>query len=212
MDSGPTVFVVDDDIDVRKSIIWLLDSINKPVKVFATANEFLEFYTPDQQGCLISDVRLPDVSGIQLQERLLQRGCQIPIIFITAHIDVPIAIRAIKAGAMDFLVKPFNDQKLLDLVNKALSEDERRRGTQQEYQLLQAKVGRLTPREFEVVQHVLAGKINKVIAQEMHISCKTVELHRGNAMKKLQARTVVDLVNLFHRYRSAQATEAVAQV
>jgi two-component system, LuxR family, response regulator FixJ len=192
----PTVFVVDDDSGVRDAVRLLLRSVGLPARAFSSAAEFLEEFDPDAPGCLVLDLRMPGMSGRELQKRLLEMGSRVPIIFVTAHGDVPTAVDAVKDGAVDFIQKPFPDQKLLDMINEALELDRRRRAEQEERTAIAARVETLTPREREVMARVAGGKMNKTVARELGISQRTVEIHRARVMEKMQARSVPDLVQM----------------
>ncbi len=190
----PTVFVVDDDQAVRDSLRWLLESVGHGVETFESAHEFLDSYDPNRPGCLVLDVRIPGMSGLELQETLAARAMAIPIIMITGHGDISMAVQAMKDGALDFIEKPFNDQLLLDRVQYALNEDARRRRDRAEKEVLLERVAQLTPRELEVMREVVAGHPNKVVAHTLGISVKTVEIHRARAMEKMQAGSLPELV------------------
>ncbi len=196
MTRPPTVFVVDDDADVRKSLRWLLESVSLSVETFSTAHEFLEEFDPERPGCLVVDVRLPGLSGLELQERLAAAGATLPTIVITGHGDVPMAVRAMKGGAIDFLEKPFSDQLLLDRVQQAIRLDGEVRRQRRRQGEVAARMGLLTPREREVLERVVQGKSNKVMAAELDISTKTVEAVRARLMRKMQADSVADLVRM----------------
>ncbi|MFA5899064.1 MAG: response regulator [Hyphomicrobium sp.] len=194
----PTVFIVDDDPAVRDAIRWLMEQVRLKVQVFASADEFLANYTPGARGCIILDIRMPGMSGLELQERLKATRALIPIIIITGHGDVPIAVRAMKAGAIEFLQKPFNDQLLLDTVQSALStygeiwDQEARR---QEYN---KSLSSLTKREMEVLNLLRTGKPNKLIAAALNISVRTVEGHRATIMAKTGAKSLGELIEMLH--------------
>lgn len=190
----PTVFVVDDDQAVRDSLRWLLESVGHPVESFSSALEFLASYQPEQPGCLVLDVRMPGMSGLELQEALANRHFCIPILIITGHGDISMAVQAMKDGALDFIEKPFNDQLLLDRVQNAIVQDARWRQERNEKSELKERLDQLTPREKEVLQEVVAGKPNKVVAHTLGISVKTVEIHRARAMEKMQANSLPQLV------------------
>ncbi len=196
MKPEPTVFVVDDDKAARDSLRWLLESVALPVQTHACAAEFLEAYDPDRPGCLVLDVRMPGVSGLDLQERLVARGVTLPVIFITGHADVPMAVRAFKAGAFDFIEKPYSDQVLLDRIHQAISLDSRQREVECRRAAVRARIRELTPREREVMNLVASGKANKEIARCLHLSPKTVEVHRAQVMRKLAADSVAELVRM----------------
>jgi RNA polymerase sigma factor (sigma-70 family) len=194
--ADPIVFVVDDDPAMRESLRWLIESIGLTVRTHATAREFLDSYDPTSVGCLVLDVRMPGLSGLELQDRLASRGTLLPIIMITGYAEVPMAVRAMKAGAIDFIEKPFSDQDLLDRVRYAIELSQRAYAEQAERAEICARVSRLTHREREVCDRVIAGKSNKMIATELGLSAKTVEVHRARLMEKLQAETLADLVRL----------------
>ena len=189
-----TVFVVDDDQAVRESLALLVQSVGIEAETFASAREFLDTYRPDQRGCLITDIRMPGMSGLELQEQLSSDGVRIPVIVLTGHGDVPAAVRALKGGAVDFVEKPFNPQALLDLVQQAIAKDAEIRELADQEAAVAERMSLLTPREHEVMTLVVAGKANKVIAIELSISERTVELHRGRIMKKMQARSLAELM------------------
>lgn len=196
MTASSTVFVVDDDKAVRDSLALLVDSVGLQVETFASAQDFLDTYHPDRRGCLITDLRMPGMSGLELQEKLSAEDVRIPVIVLTGHGDVPAAVRALKGGAVDFVEKPFNPQALLDLIQQAIARDtEIHELAAQEAQVAE-RVALLTPREHEVMDLVVAGKANKVIAIELAISERTVELHRGRIMKKMQARSLAELMRM----------------
>ena len=191
-----TVFVVDDDQAVRDSLALLVQSVGLDVETFASARDFLDAYRPDRRGCLITDIRMPGMSGLELQEQLSADGHHISVIVLTGFGDVPTAVRALKGGAVDFVQKPFNPQGLLDLVQQAIVRDgEIREDAAREAELAQ-RMALLTPREQEVMALVVAGKANKVIAIDLSISERTVELHRARIMKKMQARSLAELMRM----------------
>jgi len=192
----PTVFIVDDDQAVARSLRWLIETIRLKVETFASAQDFLDGYDLSRPGCLVLDVRMPGMSGLELQERLVAQRIQVPIIFITGHGDVQMAVRAVQAGAFDFVEKPFNDQDLLDRIQKAIHFDSGQRDRNARRAQLRAIFASLTPREREVLDLVVDGKPNKAIANTLGLSAKTVEVHRAKMMEKLQARSVADLVKM----------------
>ncbi|MGK0222994.1 MAG: two-component system response regulator FixJ [Limisphaerales bacterium] len=192
----PSVFVVDDDDSVRDAIGMLLESVDLNYRSFASAKEFLEFYENDIGGCLVLDIRMPGMSGLELQERLANSGRNVPIIFITGHGDIPMAVEAMRKGAVDFIRKPFRDQELLDRIDEALQTDEAQRSQQELLQEAQRLVAEFTPRELEIFERVCAGQANKVMAIELSISERTVEIHRGQVMRKSGARSLAELVRL----------------
>jgi len=194
--AGPTVYVVDDDEMFRKSLHWLLESVGLPVAAFATAAEFLDAYRAGDPGCLVLDIRMPGMSGLQLQDELAARGVRLPIVFLTAHGDVPMAVAAVKKGAVDFVQKPYNDQRLLDVVQDALQRDADTRATDERHQRTAGLIAAMTPREREVMNAVVAGKTNKVIADELGVAVKTIEAHRARMMDKMGAGSVAELVRL----------------
>ncbi|MGD9786955.1 MAG: response regulator transcription factor [Sulfuricellaceae bacterium] len=194
MSEQPTVFVVDDDDALRDSILWLLESIGLSAEMYPSASDFLKACNPERSGCLLLDVRMPGMSGMELLERLKANNVLLPVIIITGHGDVPMAVRAIKSGALDFIQKPFNGQDLLDRVQYALKLDQENRLKRSEISHLRAHFDTLTPREREIMEHVTAGKSSKIIARDLGISAKTVDIHRANIMKKLQVHSVADLI------------------
>ncbi len=194
--SEPTVFIVDDDLAVARSLRWLIESVQIKVETFASAQAFLDGYDAAKPGCLVLDVRMPGMSGIELQERLTAQRIRVPIIFITGHGDVQMAVRAVQAGAFDFIEKPFNDQDLLDRMQRAISFDAERRGRDSQRAQLSALIASLTPREREVMDLVVEGMSNKAVANTLGLSAKTVEVHRAKVMEKMNARSVSDLVKM----------------
>lgn len=198
-ESEPTVFVVDDDAGVRDSIHFLLRSVGLTSRTFASADEFLEDYDDSLAGCLVLDVRMPGMSGLDLQARLNELGSKLPIIFVTAHGDVPMAVNAVKTGALDFVEKPFRDQELLDKIQEALVSDAESRSVQGEIEELLKRMDSLTPREREVMGLVVAGKANKNVARELGISQRTVEIHRARVMDKMGVRSLSMLVQAVMR-------------
>ena len=195
-DSTQTVFVVDDDEPVRDAIGMLLDTVDIPYRTFATAQEFLDNYEQSSSGCLVLDIRMPGMSGLELQEKLLEEKIPIPIVFITGHGDIPMAVDAMKRGAVDFIRKPFRDQELLDRIHEALNVDAGKRTAHANLEEVRNKIDSLTPREHEVFERVAAGQANKVVAIELGISERTVEIHRSQVMQKTKARTLADLVRM----------------
>ena len=193
----PIVYIIDDDQAMVESLSWIIESIGLKVRTFIRPQEFIEEYNPQQHGCLLLDVRMPGMSGSELQMRLNEHGLPtLPIIFISGHGDVPLAVRVMKAGAIDFLTKPFNDQVLIESINKALRIDKFNREKRQENAQARAKFALLSPREAQVLQGIVAGKPNKVVSSELNISLKTVEAHRASVMKKMNVRSVPELVKL----------------
>ncbi|MBL8251194.1 MAG: response regulator transcription factor [Candidatus Competibacter sp.] len=196
MSDAPTVFLIDDDQAVRDAIGLLLQASGLPVETFASATEFLEAGVVQRPGCLVLDVRMPGLSGLDLQKQLRAQGYRIPIIFMTGHGDVPMAIRAMKAGAFDFIEKPFQGQTLLVRIREALDIDSHERQRQACRDSAAARVALLSPREREVLERVAEGQYNKVIAAELGISLSTVEIHRKRVMEKLKAESLSDLIRL----------------
>lgn len=193
---APTVFVVDDDEGVRNSLRFLLKSVGLATRALASANEFLEAYKPTQPGCLVLDVRMPGMSGLELQEHLNMRGAVIPVIFITGHGDIPMTVRAMRAGAVEFLTKPLREQDLLEAINVALQRDRARREQEEKFHKLSALFETLNQREREVMSFVTAGLMNKEVAAEIGLSEVTVKVHRHNLMAKLGARSLAELVRM----------------
>jgi FixJ family two-component response regulator len=191
-----SVFVVDDDDAVRNSLRLLLKSVGLPTVAFASAREYLDSWHPAQPGCLVLDVRMPGMSGLELQEELNRRGAIIPVIFISGHGDIPMAVEAIQHGAFDFLQKPFRDQDLIDRVQRALAADHANRQSLAQRDVLRQRYGSLTPREQEVLVLVTKGKANKVMAGDLDISQRTVEIHRARVMEKMGAQSLAQLVRM----------------
>ncbi len=192
----PIVFVVDDDASVRDALSNLFRSVGLRVKVFTSAHEFLQHKLPDAPSCLILDIRLPRVSGLDFQAELAKAGIHIPIIFMTGHGDIPMTVRAMKAGAVDFLTKPFRDQDMLDAVTTAIERDRGRRDEAKVLSDLRAAFANLTPRERQVMALVTAGLMNKQIAAEIGVAEITVKIHRGHIMRKMAAKSLPDLVRM----------------
>lgn len=199
--SEATVFVVDDDEAVRDSLSMLVRSVGLEAETFASAAEFLDAFDAERRGCLVLDVRMPGMGGLDLQERLVEMNAALPIIFITGHGEIPLAVRAIQAGAVDFLQKPFSDQELLDRIHQALEDDLENRRQRAGQDEIRARLGTLTPREREVLDLVVEGEANKVIANRLGVSQRTVEVHRARVMEKMQADSLAHLVRLVLRSR-----------
>ena len=199
-----TVFVVDDDPSVLDAVQLLLRSVGLPARGFSSAGEFLEALDPEVPGCLILDLRMPGMSGRELQKRLLELGATLPIIFVTAHGDVPTAVDAVKDGAVDFIQKPFPEEKLLEKVNEALELNAVWKQEAEGRREVELRVRTLTPREREVMRLVAGGKLNKTIARELGISQRTVEIHRSRVMEKMKAGSVPDLVHMILRFDTSE--------
>ena len=193
---APTVFIVDDDEAVRNSLRLLLKSVGLAAVALPTAQEFLSKYDPKQPGCLILDVRMPGMSGLELQEQLNVRGAMIPVIFITGHGDIPMAVEAMQQGAFDFLQKPFRDQDLIDRIQRALTKDQTNRAELKEKSGVRERLQTLTPREREVLNLVTSGKPNKIMAADLGVSQRTVEIHRARVMEKMHASSLAQLVRM----------------
>ena len=191
-----TVYVVDDDEAVRDSLQWLLEGNDYRVRCFESAESFLARFDPREVACLIVDVRMPGMNGLELQDELLHRGCSMPLVFITGHGDVPMAVDTMKKGAIDFIEKPFNEVVLRDLVDRMLQKARLTADQQQAEASRGALLGRLTARESQVLERIVAGRLNKQIADDLNISIKTVEAHRANIMEKLSVSTVADLLKI----------------
>jgi FixJ family two-component response regulator len=196
MSTRPTVFVVDDDEGVRTALRILLESVGYAVALFASADEFLETYDPVQPGCLLLDVRMPEKTGPELQQELVARGAFLPVIFITGHGDVPIAVQAMQRGAFDFLQKPFSQDDLLARIAAAMTLDEKTRLELTRTDEIRRREAQLTPRERQVMAAIVGGSANKVIALDLNLSERTVEIHRARVMRKMGARSIAHLVRM----------------
>lgn len=195
----PTVFVVDDDAAVRKSFEWLVGSVGLRTETYESAKAFLAAYDPSRPGCLVLDVRMPGMSGLELQERLAADGVTLPVIVVSGYGDVPTAVRVMKQGAVDFIEKPFSDQAMLDRIQASIERDLQARDAAAERASARDNRDSLTRREAEVMELVIAGNSNKEIARALAISPKTVEVHRANVMRKMRADSLADLVRLAER-------------
>ena len=195
-ESVPIVFVIDDDDALREALSSLFRSVGLRVKAFASASEFLQMELPDEPTCLVLDVRLPGLSGLDFQAELAKADIDIPIVFMTGHGDIPMTVRAMKAGALEFLPKPFRDQDMLDAVQAGLERDRSRRRAARDSARLRANFNRLTSREQEIMGLVTAGLMNKQIAGELGVSEITVKVHRGNVMRKMAAKSLAELVRM----------------
>jgi len=193
------VYVVDDDESVCRALARLIRSVGLTAETFRSAKAFLDYPPVDRPACLVLDIRLPGPSGLDVQEALSQAGRDLPIIFITGHGTVPTTVRAMKGGALDFLQKPFNDQELIDCVQRALARSRQRLVERAERTKLQGRLDTLTPREREVLMQVITGKLNKQIAGDLGIAEKTIKVHRGRVMQKMQASSVADLVRMVEK-------------
>ena len=193
---APTIYVVDDDEGVRNSLRFLLKSVGLGTRTLASAREFLETYRPGQPGCVVLDVRMPGMSGLELQQQLNLRGAIIPVIFVTGHGDIPMAVEAMQHGAFDFLQKPFRDQDLIDRIQRALERDARNRATLAQHDRVRERFDSLTPREREVLTLMTRGKPNKIIAADLGVSQRTVEIHRARVMEKTGAASLAQLVRM----------------
>jgi len=190
----PTAYVVDDDESIRTLWRWLMESNGVAVRTFATATEFIESYRSGDAGCLVLDLRLPGMSGLELQEYLNSKGIEIPIVFVTGHGDVPAAVSALKGGAVDFIEKPFSHREVLSIIENALQRDAENREKRARRSRIAGRLAMLTEREREVLQRVIEGKPNKIIAADLDISMKTVEFHRAKVMEKMGVTSVAELV------------------
>jgi len=194
-DDTALVYLVDDDDAVRDALGLLFRSIGLPYEAYPSALAFLQRFDPARHACLVADIRMPGLSGLELQQRLIEQRADVPIIFITGHGDVPMAVNAMKSGAVDFVQKPFRDQDLIDRIHKALEHDRARRALHAEQAVIRERIALLTPREKEVMERVVRGQANKVIAMDLGVSQRTVELHRARVMRKLKMRSLAELVH-----------------
>ena len=201
---APTVYVVDDDDDVRASLTWLIGSVHLSVQAYGSAADFLEDYD-DGPGCLLLDVRMPGMTGLELQEELRRRQIRLPVIFITGHGDVPMAVRAVRNGALDFFEKPFPHQRLIETVHQAVHQDADARAERREMERISQRMKGLSPREAEVMDLLVRGQPNKAVAKRLGISVRTVEVHRAAVMHKTRAKSLVDLVDMVTRRRRGDA-------
>ena len=192
--SEQIIYLVDDDEALRDSLVWLLESQGFKVEAFASAEAFLRVWRPEFNGCLLLDVRMPGMSGLELHERLRAHYCTLPVIFITGHGDVPMAVAALKKGAVDFIEKPFNDAELLRIVNQCLANEQESRARRRQDAEVSRRLDQLTQREREVLDLIIVGKLNKQIADVLGISIKTVEVHRARVMEKMAAQSLAELV------------------
>lgn len=198
------VYVIDDDEEVAKSLKWLLMSVNYQVEICLTPEEFLNVYKKTTKCCLILDVRMPFMSGLQLQEVLIKRGISIPIIFMSGHADVSMAVKAMKCGAVDFLIKPINDNQLLEIVHKTISKLDATLEIENDKKQYLSLVDSLTPREREVMELMVQGNLSKQIAYNLGISANTVEIHRAKVVKKMHVKSLAQLVSLATKFRTGE--------
>ena len=192
--TGSKVYLVDDDRDVREAIEFLLEAEGVPVEAFENPGQILEALDARARGCLLLDVRMPGMDGLELHQALKKRGVAMPALFISGHGDIPMAVRAVNAGALDFIEKPFDDEVLLERISSAFEQDARRMASEREAAAVRRRLERLTPREHDVLRGIVAGKLNKQIAVDLDISVRTVELHRKRVLEKLEAANAADLV------------------
>lgn len=198
--SNTVVYLVDDEFSVRDSMTVLLESTDRVIKSFASAQAFLNAYDSEKPGCLILDIRMPDMDGLELQQALLKRDINIPIIFISGNADIPDSAKAFRAGALDFLEKPFDNQVLLERIDEAIKKDIDTRNNLAKKQHIQQRLESLTPRETEVLQLIVNSHSNKEAAKLLHISHRTIEAHRNKVMEKMQAQDITALVNMLSKY------------
>lgn len=191
-----TVYIVDDDQAIRHAMEMLMRSVGLDYEIFHSGNDFLASHTNDRAGCLVLDIRMPGLGGLELQDKLNEMGSTLPVIFITGHGDVPMAVEAMQKGAVDFIQKPFRDQELLDRIGEAVKADQEKRTAREEQHAVRERIEKLTNREREVLDLVVTGKPNKVIAYELGVSQRTVEIHRARVMEKMEAKSLADLVRM----------------
>ncbi len=203
--NGPIIYVVDDDDRMREALTLLLKTVGYSTASFSRPADFLAKYDANQSGCVILDVRMPEMSGLEVQQHLNRIGAMVPVILMTGHGDIPMAVQAMKDGAFDFLQKPFRDQDLIDRINAALKQDAENRATVERHAELRRRAESLTPREREVMAAVVDGKANKVVAIDLGLSERTVEIHRANVMEKMGARSVAHLVKMYLMLRGESA-------
>ena len=196
MSEEQVVYIVDDDCDVRESLVILMETVGQAFKEYESAHAFLQDYHGGMRGCLVADIRMPRMSGLELQEKLIDAGSLLPIIFITGHGDISLAVKAMRRGALDFIRKPFHEQNLLDRINEALDIEDGKRQAQMDKQQLVERFDSLSQRELEVLELVAQGKMSKVVADDLGISERTVEAHRSHIMQKLGIHTVAQLIRL----------------
>ncbi len=197
MEPTPRIYIIEDDDAVRDSLQMMLESIGREVVAFANADSFLEAYSQDMAGCIVLDIRMPGMNGMELQRKLNEINSILPIIFVTGHGDVPMAVEAMQQGAVDFVQKPYREQELLDKISQAMALDEENRSSLQQRQVILESLQELTPREMDVMKLMVEGKANKVIAIDLDISQRTVEIHRARVMEKLNANSLAHLVRMY---------------
>ncbi len=200
-----TVYIVDNDEAIREAMAFLMESVGLPCKLYCSAQEFLDDYSPQMSGCLVLDVRMPKMSGMELQQKLNERQVSLPIIFISGHGDVPMAVKAMRQGAFDFIPKPFRDQELLDRINLALEQEAQLRLVHQQLSQIKERLATLTGREREILDNIVMGKSNKLIAIELELSQRTVEIHRSRVMEKMACDSLAELVHDITLIKSADA-------
>jgi len=196
MNDVPSVAIVDDDKAVREALQWLLESVGLKARAYESGQRFLEEVDQHEFGCAVLDVRLPGMSGLELQDKLNAQGVDIPTLIITGHADVPVAVRAMKAGAIDFIEKPFSNDMLLDRIRDTLDAEKRQNVSENQIEQLEGRLDRLTPRERQVMDLVVRGRLNKQIASDLGLSHKTIEVHRSHVMEKMEAQTLAELVRM----------------
>jgi FixJ family two-component response regulator len=210
-ESAPTIFIIDDDASVRKGLSRLLDSLGFSTETFASAEEFLKRSHYDGVGCIVLDVRMPGLSGMDLQDELNKADYSMPIIFITGHGNIPMSVQAMKKGAVDFLPKPFDEDQLLDALRKAIEKDTQAKAKRAEARDILGRITQLTPREYEIFRYVITGMLNKQIASKLDIAEKTVKIHRSRMMEKLGVGSVAELVRVAEKARIEPADKPVNQ-
>jgi FixJ family two-component response regulator len=208
-DPDPTIHIIDDDASVRQALKRLIRSMGLRARSYASANDFLSAPPPRDPGCIVVDVRMPGMSGLELQDALGLQEAALPVVFITGHGTIPMSVRAMKSGAVDFLTKPFDDQELLDAVHRALDRNRAERRRHADLSDVRRRIERLTPREHEVFELVAAGRLNRQIAEELGASIKTIKVHRARVMRKMEAESLADLVRDAETWKAqGQAPEA----
>lgn len=204
-DAQPIVYIVDDDDEVRDSLEDLVDSVGLPVETFPNAPAFLAAHSAEHVGCLLLDIRMPGMSGLELQQALIDQGSSLPIIFISGHGDIPMAVEAMRRGAVDFIEKPYRDQELIDRINAAVEVGQKRQVERAELDEIAERASSLTPREHEVMELIVQGHANKVIAIDLGLSQRTVEVHRARVMEKMKVRSLAQLVRAHARLEEGDA-------